>query len=443
MNKFYSILVILILLFAFNLFLFNSYGIPYSNPIYQQKIIIFNNQNVSTPDPYQQEIILNESEYSGFLVYNGNFANFEFTYENGSVIPSWIQQNDSGNLIIWIKLNSINAFSSITIYLDIFLKDFNLLGNGIGEAPGLSEIYGEYDNGQYVFSIYINGNTPLSDFSIQPNFRLSRTVNGYLNLTGISAWSGNGDVAFIYNKISLPAYYSYIAVGYGKWYLSNMKGLTDLYGQLYSPDNISGDTDVVSLVQIGGSQETDAIGVEGIPGEIKGENSTSYIYYDFGIDYFADGGFREGIDTEGTAGSNWVYASLTYIPGASNFSVYASSGSQSYFASYYNPILKNGVNLYLGVIGSNTAPPETPLIGYLAHAWYQYLYVRCISKNNIMPEVGFGSSLIDIENQSQNLEFNTNDFSFMISPLFLIYFIIFVFLIFSIYIALDVVRRRR
>ena len=447
MNKMLVFGVSVVLLFTLNLTLFNSYADSFLNPLYQQKITIINSQNVSTPNPYQQEIVLNESDYAGFIVYNGSFANFEFSYSNGTIIPAWIQQNNSGNLIIWLKLHSINALSSIIIYLDIFYKNVNLLSSsgyeGIGEAPGLSKIYGEYDNGNYVFSIYINGNTPLSDFSIAPNFNLSRTANGYLNLTGISAWSGNGDIPFYYNKISLPPYYSYIAEGYGKWWLSDMKGLTNLYGQLYSPDNISGDTDVVSLIQIGGSQYTDAIGVEGIPGAIKGENATSYIYYAFGIDLFSNGSFQQSIDNQGIAGGNWVYASITYIAGASNFTVYESSSSGSYSASYYNPILKNGVNLYLGVIGSETAPPQMPAIGYLAHAWYQWLYVRCISSDNETPSVVFGSSLINILNSSDNLEFNARDFSFMISPMFVIYLVIFIFLIYSVYIAIDVVRRKR
>jgi len=447
-NKIIVIIIAFILLFTINLTLNNSHAsLNTLNALYNVPITIINSQNISTPNPYQQQITLNESEFKGFIVYNGDFANFEFSYSNGTIIPAWIQQNNSGNLIIWLKLHSINASSSIIIYLDIFSLNDNLLSNlgniGIGEAPGLSEVYGEYDNGNYVFSIYINGNTPLSDFSIAPNFKLSRTANGYLNLTGISAWSGNGDIPFYYNKISLPPYYDYIAEGYGKWWLSDMKGLTDLYGQLYSPDNISGDTDIISLIQTGGSQYTDAIGVEGIPGAIKGENATSYIYYAFGIDLFSDGGFHQSIDNQGIAGGNWVYASITYIAGASNFTAYESSSSGSYSFSYYNPILKNGVNLYLGIIGSETAPPQTPLISYLAHAWYQWLYVRCISPDNTMPNIIFGKiHLISVQNPgNENLEFNAQDFSFIINPLLIIYLIIFIFLFFIIFMAVVIIKR--
>ena len=170
-NKIIVIIIAFILLFTISLTLNNSHAsLNTLGALYNVPITIINSQNISTPNPYQQQITLNESEFKGFIVYNGNFANFEFSYSNGTIIPAWIQQNNSGNLIIWLKLYSINASSSITIYLDIFSKNDNLLSNlgnlGVGEAPGLSEVYGEYDNGNYVFSIYINGNTPLSDFSI-------------------------------------------------------------------------------------------------------------------------------------------------------------------------------------------------------------------------------------------------------------------------------------
>ncbi|MGC8649242.1 MAG: hypothetical protein ACP5UN_03445, partial [Candidatus Micrarchaeia archaeon] len=56
-------------------------------------------ENVSTsPEsvaPFQQMINITESDFSG-LQYNSNFADFEYTYANGTVIPAWIERNDSG-----------------------------------------------------------------------------------------------------------------------------------------------------------------------------------------------------------------------------------------------------------------------------------------------------------------------------------------------------------
>jgi len=129
-------------------------------PLYQIPVTLYNSQNVSTPNPFQQMIKLNETDYKGIIIYNGSFANFEFTYENGSVIPSWIESNNSGILLIWVKIISINAFSFLTIYLDIFSLNDNLLNSsgkiGIGEAPQLSPTYGKYDNGGSMFNFYDN-----------------------------------------------------------------------------------------------------------------------------------------------------------------------------------------------------------------------------------------------------------------------------------------------
>ena len=156
MNKLVVLGITFILLFTINLTLNNSHASL--NPAYRIPITITNSQNISTPNPYQQQITLNESNYKGIIVYNGSFANFEFVYANGTIIPAWIESNVSGDLTIWLKLHSINASSSIIIYLDIFSLNNNLLSNsgiiGIGEAPQLSKIYGEYDNGQDIFLYY-------------------------------------------------------------------------------------------------------------------------------------------------------------------------------------------------------------------------------------------------------------------------------------------------
>jgi len=157
-NKIIIIGIVFILLFTINFSLNNSHASL--NALYQVPIILVNNENVSTPNPFQQMIQLNESNYKGYIIYNGSFANFEFVYNNGSIIPAWIESNNSGKLIIWLKINSIPASDSETIYLDIFPLYDNLLNptgkNGIGEAPQLSSTYGEYDNGANVFNFYDN-----------------------------------------------------------------------------------------------------------------------------------------------------------------------------------------------------------------------------------------------------------------------------------------------
>jgi len=181
MNKLIVLGIVFILLFTINLTLNNSHASL--NPVYEIPITITNSQSIATSNPFQQEIILNESNYKGDIIYNGSFANFEFVYGNGSVIPAWIQQNNSGNLIIWLKLYSIGALSSVTIYLDIFSLTTNLLGSGIGESPLLSKVYGKYDNGAKVFNVYYNFSGTVLDNRISTISGVNLVQNNSLSIS--------------------------------------------------------------------------------------------------------------------------------------------------------------------------------------------------------------------------------------------------------------------
>ena len=69
-NKIIVIGIVFPLLFTINLALNNSNAS--SNAFYQIPIILVNNQNISTPGPFQQMIQLNESNYKGYIIYNGS-----------------------------------------------------------------------------------------------------------------------------------------------------------------------------------------------------------------------------------------------------------------------------------------------------------------------------------------------------------------------------------
>jgi len=85
---------------------------------------------------------------------NSNFSNIYFAYANGTLTPAWIQSINSTGALIWVRVASgIND-----IFLWIFPHYYNLLSMSgyIGEAPQLSPVYGEYDNGARVFNFYDN-----------------------------------------------------------------------------------------------------------------------------------------------------------------------------------------------------------------------------------------------------------------------------------------------
>ena len=120
------------------------------------QLTIMNNQSIATPNPYQQEVVLNGQ----FTVYEAsNFQNVEFLYTNGTVIPSWLEiyNASDGFAIYWLKMEGIAAYSPVTIDIKFEPASLNLFnGVTVGEAPQLSPTYGQYDNGADVFNFYDN-----------------------------------------------------------------------------------------------------------------------------------------------------------------------------------------------------------------------------------------------------------------------------------------------
>ncbi|MGC8730616.1 MAG: hypothetical protein ACP5RP_04535, partial [Candidatus Micrarchaeia archaeon] len=117
--------------------------------------ITLQNLQSNTPAPFQQMLQIQEGRFAQYISYNGTSANFEFFYFNGTIIPAWIESNDSSTLTIWLKLgDGINANSNEYVYLGFANKTTNLLSSsgatGIGEAPQLSSTYAEYDDGAAV-----------------------------------------------------------------------------------------------------------------------------------------------------------------------------------------------------------------------------------------------------------------------------------------------------
>jgi hypothetical protein len=85
------------------------------------------------------------------------FQNLEFFYANGTVIPSWLENYTSSNALYWIKLPSVPAATSFTVYLGFAPTSTNLFNTvNDGEAPQLSTTYGQYDDGANVFNNYWN-----------------------------------------------------------------------------------------------------------------------------------------------------------------------------------------------------------------------------------------------------------------------------------------------
>ena len=151
-------------------------------------INLTNSQTTATPSPFQQIINITESTYSTYLTYNKSSANIEYFYANGTIIPAWIESNDSGKLITWVKTVSIPASSHIQVYLGFASKSTNLLSSsgtkGLGEAPQLSPTYAEYDDGASVFNNYWNFNGTSLPSGLTAGSTITVSVNDGITISG-------------------------------------------------------------------------------------------------------------------------------------------------------------------------------------------------------------------------------------------------------------------
>ncbi len=132
-----------------------------SNTVYYAPITITNSQSSATPAQMPQMINISESNFSSYISYSNNTADFEYFYSNGTVIPSWIEGNTLGKIRTWAKINpSIAAGGAYQIFIGFAQTSNNLLSSsgttGIGEAPQLSSTYAQYDDGASVFGMYDN-----------------------------------------------------------------------------------------------------------------------------------------------------------------------------------------------------------------------------------------------------------------------------------------------
>jgi hypothetical protein len=127
-------------------------------PLYYLSLNVENNLSQATPALFQEEIIFNSSAYKKYEA--PNLDNIQFQYQNGSIIPSWLEANNSCNsskTIYWLKIGSIPGNSSLPVNMMFFNKNTNVLNNETtGESPTLSPTYAQYDDGASVFNLYDN-----------------------------------------------------------------------------------------------------------------------------------------------------------------------------------------------------------------------------------------------------------------------------------------------
>ncbi len=118
---------------------------------YAVAIKLYNNQSVNTSSPFQQEIVVNSSMYSSYEA--SNLSNIEFTYSNGTLIPSWLESGNTStsvSTVYWLKTYGMAPNSNITVFM-VFLPRNVIAFNGvnIGEAAQFSGAIGTPGFGKY------------------------------------------------------------------------------------------------------------------------------------------------------------------------------------------------------------------------------------------------------------------------------------------------------
>ena len=111
---------------------------------------ITNNQDTSTPLPFQQMLSLTPPGDA-----NSDWSNVAFTDQYNNEMHSWVEAQGSPSTI-WIRLPfGILAHSSSVIYMWVGAPSVTW-DSFRGEAPQLSATYGDYDNGADIFPFYDN-----------------------------------------------------------------------------------------------------------------------------------------------------------------------------------------------------------------------------------------------------------------------------------------------
>ena len=168
--------------------------------------------------PYQQKIVLDSSSFSDLI--NSNWSNgIAFYTSNDTPVYGWLESNAtnaSSQTVLYLRLGSIPAGGSTEVSIFFWAKNsFNLSASGyMGEAPELSPVYGEFDNGAQVFNLY-------DDFA-RTTLGPSWLVHGSWPATlsdgfTVSAVPGQGDTIVSSARFPYPAVVDF----YGDLYQSN------------------------------------------------------------------------------------------------------------------------------------------------------------------------------------------------------------------------------
>ena len=113
-------------------------------PLESIPITLYNTQNFATAQPFQQEVTVNSSQYLQYEA--NNISNIQFSYSNGTVIPSWLE---SGNIATfngassYVNIPTVTTrIKNVTIGLWAFIQNTSLHGTFVKLGSNIDGGYG-------------------------------------------------------------------------------------------------------------------------------------------------------------------------------------------------------------------------------------------------------------------------------------------------------------
>ncbi len=190
---------------------------PQTTTISYVVISITNTQSLATPSPFQQQVTINPSLYTTLEAADLGNIRFYMSFSNSAFsgpVDSWLESvsstpaNTATSATFWLNVASgIPASSKISVYLVFLSTGTEFDGVIAGEAPQLSTTFGQYDNGQNVFSVY--GGAAWTGFSVEGGGTWT-TANGYLQQTASSGGGSQGGSSYVYAGATYSSTGSYV-----------------------------------------------------------------------------------------------------------------------------------------------------------------------------------------------------------------------------------------
>ena len=333
-------------------------------------ITIKNTQNQNEPSVYQQNITVQNPAYSQYE--SSSLENIIFAYQNGTIIPSWLQaggSNTSSTSVYWLSLYGMPAYSYENIEMLFLPKFMNMMNNfRTGENPSLSHIYGEYDDGSSVFVSYYAGSS-IDTWNVAGSAGITIAPTGSpAGGQAFYAASEGGD--YLYTNAGYTPSSSYIIQ-----YYVYTTGLCDFFfssdssghGQMSRLDSRAGCYDL-------GLAATNSWTSWNAP--VGHPTLSSGQWYLFSI-VIANGEIADyqntNLNTYSDLGVNINSLSSAYVD---------SGGSES-----YNPL-----GSYIGLVGD--------ALGSSYHTYWNGIIIRDYPANGVMPTVTFANVNTTLSNSS-------------------------------------------